>query len=164
MKKLVVFYSLEGNTSLVAGMIAETVSADVLEITPMLTPSSKGMYRFIWGGKSAMMKELPEIGSFEIIPEEYDLIFLGSPVWAWTFAPPMRSFLKKHNLSGKKIALFMCHGGGPGKALKKLQEAVSGTVLGEILLRDPLKRDTAAQLKKAGEWASKMAESAQILS
>lgn len=164
MRKLVVFYSLEGNTNLVARRIAETVSADVLEITTMFTPSTKGMYRYIWGGKSAMMKELPEIESFEIVPEEYDLIFLGSPVWAWTFAPPVRTFLKKHNLAGKKIALFMCHGGGPGKAVKKLQGAVSGTVLGEILLRDPLKMNTAVQLKKAGEWASEMAETAQSLS
>lgn len=111
-----------------------------------------------------MMKEIPELEPFKVKPDDYDMVFLGSPVWAWTFTPPVRAFLVKHDLSGKKVALFLCHGGGPGKAAGKLREAVSGTVLGEILLRDPLKRHTKTQLQRASAWAYEMISSAQILS
>ena len=164
MRKLVVFYSLEGNTRLAAKTIAEASGADIMELIPLSQPSSEGFSRFLRGGKSAVKKEIPELEPFGVNPDDYEMIFLGSPVWAWTFTPAVRAFLEKHDLSGKKVAIFMCHGGGPGKAPDKLRSAVSGSVIGELLLRDPLRTDSEAQLKKASAWASDMSETAQILS
>ena len=109
MRKLVVFYSLEGNTRLAAKTIAEASGADIMELIPLSQPSSEGFSRFLRGGKSAVKKEIPELEPFGVNPDDYELIFLGSPVWAWTFTPAVRAFLEKHDLSGKKVAICMCH-------------------------------------------------------
>lgn len=164
MRALVVFFSLEGNTRSVAEAVAEETGADVIELLPVSVPSSTGFSKFFRGGKSAMMKEAPELKPLNLDPAGYDLVFLGSPVWAWTYAPPIRSFLKEHDLSGKKVALFMCHGGGPGKAAEKLTEAVQGAVLGKLLLQDPLKADREASLAEIRRWTERMIERAQTLS
>jgi len=39
-------------------------------------------------------------------------VFIGSPNWWGTIAPPITSFLSQYNLSGKTIAPFFTHGGG----------------------------------------------------
>ncbi len=55
--------------------------------------------------------------------DKYDFIIFASPVWAFTIAPALRSFLKKiKNLEGKKAACFLTFGSGAGsrKALKEL--------------------------------------------
>ena len=77
---------------------------------------------------------------------EYDLVVIGTPVWASTFAPPIRTFLDDNGdrLRGKKIAAFACYAGGGGdKALEKLKKA-SGVddFVAETLLIDPLDRPT----------------------
>lgn len=41
----------------------------------------------------------------------YDEIFLGFPIWGETAPPPIRSFLKAHNLRGKTPRPFITHGG-----------------------------------------------------
>ncbi|HOP25760.1 MAG TPA: flavodoxin [Candidatus Sabulitectum sp.] len=161
MKTLVVYYSLEGNTKLVADAVANALEADTVRLVPADQPSASGAARYFWGGRAAIMKKAPKLEPLEFIPEEYDLVFLGTPVWAWTFAPPIRSFLRDHDLSGKKVALFCCHGGGPGKAIEKLESAVSGEVVSKMLFRDPLSRDTENQLKAAGEWADAAVEKAR---
>lgn len=165
MRILVVYHSLEGNTRLAAKTIADSVEADILELVPVSQPSSQGFSRYLWGGRSAVMKDKPELEKFQTDPADYDLVVLGSPVWAWTFTPPVRSFLHLYDLSGKKTALFCCHGGGPGKAMKRFRNAVAGSiVLGELLLQDPLKQNTDAQLEKARVWAAEIAGKAQIRS
>ncbi len=160
MKKLVVYYSLEGNTKMVAEAVAEAAEADLIRLVPSEQPSKSGAARYFWGGRAAIMKKAPKLEPLEFTPEDYDLVFLGTPVWAWTFAPPLRSFLRDHDLSGKKVALFCCHGGGPGKAMEKLESAVAGEVVSKTLFRDPLSRETEDQLKAAAEWAAAAVEQA----
>ena len=43
---------------------------------------------------------------------DYDIIFLGSPIWSGTIAPPVKAFLSGHDLSGKQVVPFVTHGGG----------------------------------------------------
>lgn len=154
MKKLVVFYSLEGNTRLVAKTIAEASGADLLELKPALAPPSRGFKKYFWGGRAALMHAKPGLAPFEVDPSSYDMLFIGTPVWAWTFAPPMNTFLSGQDLSGKKIALFCCHGGGPGRIFQKMRAAMPGGVfLGEMDFQEPLAHETEAEMKKAREWA-----------
>jgi hypothetical protein len=44
--------------------------------------------------------------------DQYDVIFIGSPNWCSTIAPPVLSFLSAYDLSGKTVVLFVTHGGG----------------------------------------------------
>ena len=42
----------------------------------------------------------------------YDVVFIGSPVWYGTYAPPVAEFLKTHAFAGKTAVPFCTHGGG----------------------------------------------------
>jgi len=154
MEKLIIYYSFEGNTRLIADNIAKTVEADVLELKPKNEIRSKGFMKYFWGGKAAMMKEKPEILPVDKDLDKYDLIFIGTPVWAWTYAPPLSTFFDTCSLSGKNVALFCCHGGGKGGIFDKMKTALDGNnILGEIDFQDPLKNDPDANVQKAIEWA-----------
>lgn len=154
MKKLVVYYSLEGNTKRIAEAIAKTIDADLLELKPKNEIPSKGFMKFVWGGRAAMMKTKPELYPLDKDVHDYDVYFIGTPVWAWTYAPPLNTFFSTHPLINKKVALFCCHGGGKGKIFEKMNAALTGNqILGEIDFRDPLKHDTDANIEKAKRWA-----------
>ena len=61
-------------------------------------------------------------------PLKYDVIFVGSPIWFGTFVPPVRSFLQKYDLKGKKVFFFCTHGkGGPGKYFSDVRKICAGS-------------------------------------
>jgi flavodoxin len=154
MKKIVIFYSLEGNTRLIAENIAKTLEADLLELKPKKEIASKGFTKYFWGGKAAMMKTKPELLPLDKDPQHYDVLFIGTPVWAFTYAPPLNTFFTANSFSGKKIALFCCHSGGKGKIFEKMKAALQDNqILGEIDFRDPLKNNPDANIQKAKKWS-----------
>jgi flavodoxin len=155
-KVLVVYYSFEGNTRFIAEAIAKELGADIQELKPVKDLKSKGFSKYVWGGRQVVTKKMPKLLPLEKKPEDYDAIFIGTPVWAYTFAPALRTFFAEHPLKGKKIALFMCHGGGPKDAMAKFEAEVSGsTVIGRLDLRNVLAEETDQKKKTAVEWAGK---------
>lgn len=125
MKDLIVYYSLEGNTEYAADRIKDKLGADTLCLVPKKAYSNKGASKFIWGGKSALMKEKPELEAYEVDLSSYDRIIFGFPVWASTFTPPIRTFINdnRDKIAGKKFAAFACQAGnGADKALAKLAQ------------------------------------------
>ena len=141
MRTAVVFYSMSGNVKQTAQIIAEKLSADLIEIKPEKTYPDKGFRKFFWGGKSAVMGEKPKLVPYEIDFEKYDCIILGSPVWASNIAPPLRTFAEdnKSALSKKQICAFMCMSGSGGdKALEKLKKLLEiSAYKAEAVLIDP---------------------------
>lgn len=122
MKTLVAFYSLDGNTKSIAEAIAEALGdADILEIKPKKELTSSFL-KYFWGGRQAFMKEKPELLPLEKNANDYDIIFVGTPVWSWTVSPPIRSFISQAKLKGKKIALFCCYEGNPGKTFEEMKK------------------------------------------
>ncbi len=123
MKDLIVFYSLEGNTRYVAERIRDSVGADMLSLVPKKPIKSKGFSKFIWGGKSAMMGEKPELEKYDVDLNGYDRIIFGFPVWASNITPPIRTFISDNleALKGKRFVAFACQSGnGAEKAFQKL--------------------------------------------
>ncbi len=154
-KILIVYYSLTGNTKYIAEAIQEATNADILPIKPVKELNPKGSMKFIWGGAQATMKKKPKLEPIKINPDDYDLIFIGTPVWAWNFSPPIRSFLSEYDLSEKIIAIWCCHGGGSGQTLKKLKEYTKVTkFLGEIDFFEPLKNKPDEAKDKVIVWAN----------
>ncbi|MBO7675145.1 MAG: NAD(P)H-dependent oxidoreductase [Atopobiaceae bacterium] len=141
MKTAVVYYSMSGNTEYVARRIVEEIPADSVRLAPVKEYPTSGMRKFVWGGKSALMAEAPELLSYTIDLAQYDRIVLGTPIWAGTFAPPLRTFIRQHKdeLSQKRIAAFACSGGGnASKAFAKLEEELGGMTLeARLSLVDP---------------------------
>ena len=158
-KILIVYYSLTGNTKIIAEAIAEAINSDILELKPVKELDAEGGSKYFWGGFQATMKKKPKLKPFDIDPLEYDLIFIGTPVWAWTYSPPIRSFLSKFNLSGKNVALWTCSAGDGVKAMNRFKEALKDTnILGEIRFQEPKQHDPEVNREKASVWAKQITQ------
>jgi flavodoxin len=123
-KALVLCYSFEGYTLQMANDIKDALQIEVLEIKPLNELKTKGFYKYIWGGRQVVFKKKPELSPLDVDFNLYDTIFIGSPIWAGTYAPPIRTLLEDGMLKGKKIAYFYTHEGGASKAALRGQQAI----------------------------------------
>ena len=111
-KILVLYYSQTSNTKAVAEEIARQLGADIEEIVP-IKPYDGDFQATIERGKQEMEQgTLPEIQPITSDINNYDVVFIGYPVWFGTYAPPIAAFLDKTDLSGKKIVPFCTFGSG----------------------------------------------------
>ena len=153
MKTLIVYYSLHGNSRLIAENLKSCLKAELLEIKTMGEEKRKGFPLYLLGGGQAVLKMKPPLKPYTINVDNCDLVIIGTPVWAGSPAPAIVSFLDKTKISGKKIALFCCHGGGMGKAMQKLKALLQGnTIVGEIDFLNPSKTDSAGLKQKIDAW------------
>ena len=128
-KKLVAYFSASGKTAKVADMLADAVGADIYEIRPEV-PYTKADLNWM-NKKSRSSIEMndksirPEIAESNVKIENYDVIFLGFPIW-WYVAPTIiNTFLESADFSGKKIILFATSGGSKfGKTVEELKISV----------------------------------------
>ena len=158
MKTLIVYYTLEGNTHYAAKKIASQLDADVLRVKPVKTYPRKGFRKFLWGGKSAVMAETPELEPYTFDASAYDRIVFGFPVWAGNVTPPLRTFIKENDLSGKRFAAFACQSGaGAEKAFEKLKAALGIRELdAELVLVDPKTKPDPINEKKISGFCGKL--------
>lgn len=139
-KILVAYFSATNVTKGVAKTIAESLSADIYEITPEKPYSSADLnYRNDKSRSTIEMKNRssrPAISGSVKNMEQYDVVFIGYPIW-WGEAPRILStFVENYDFSGKTIVPF-CTSGGSGvgssatnlKALAKGGNWLSGTRL-----------------------------------
>lgn len=142
MRTVIVYYSLEGNTAYTAEKIAKKTGADLLRIFPQKAYPTGGVKKFLWGGKSAVMAETPALENYSFDGAAYDRVILGFPVWASNIAPPIRTFAKENDLTGKKVCAFACQSGnGAEKAFKKLCDCIGIKGLeAALVLIDPKDR------------------------
>lgn len=154
MKSLIVYYSYEGNCEEIAKKLKEVTNADVLCVTPKKEKKTKSLYRFIWGGMQVYMTKKPELMPYEIDLESYDTIFIGSPVWFGTYAPPINTFLSENEIKNKNIALFICSGGNKRNTFSNFEEALkSNKIIGELELIYPIKNGIEEAKDKVEAWA-----------
>ena len=139
MKVAVVYFSLEGNTEYVAQEIAKQMKVDIIPLIPQKPYPTGKISKFIWGGKSILFGETPKLKAYDFNVDHYDIIVIGTPIWAGTFTPPIKTFLRENNLSGKKVALYACHkGGGTAKCFEKLEKELStSTLIDKLSLIEP---------------------------
>lgn len=111
-KMLVAYYSQTSNTQKVATEIATRLNADLVEIAPV-EPYDGDFKATIDRGKKELDEGiLPEIKPININVADYDIVFIGYPIWFGTYAPPVITFLNSVDLSGKKIVPFCTFGSG----------------------------------------------------
>lgn len=154
MKTIIIYYSLDGNVKLISETIAQEIGADLLPLRLKKEIKSDSFMKYFWGGKQVIMKELPELEELDFNPADYDLIILGTPVWAASYTPALRSFLERFDLSGKKVAFFCSHEGGSGLTITNLKNRLrSSEVISSTDFLAPLKKGKEAALEKARSWA-----------
>ena len=157
-KKIVIYYSFEGHTKKIAELISEKLGVEIYEIKPKDVKKATGFSKYLWGGSQVVMKKAPELEEISIDFSQYDEIYMGTPIWAWSFAPPIRTLFEKGYIKGKKINLFYTHGGGPGKAEEKIREEVQkeNTFCKAIEFLDKdIKKNEELITKKLYEWLEK---------
>ena len=130
MKPLIVYYSYSGITKRLAEDIALITDGDLRELKPQKTYS----FSYNTAVKEAR-KEIekgycpPLIEGTEPIGNS-GVIFICSPNWLKTFAPPVLSFLRKVDLSGKTIIPFCTHGGGGfGRMIEDYKKECNNSII-----------------------------------
>ncbi len=158
MKPLIVYYSLEGHTALIAGELAKQTGADLLALKPEKEIRTDG-WKFFLGGKSVLFNEKPPLANDRIDLDNYDPIFLGSPIWASSYAPPVATFLADYAIRGKRLAFFFCGSSGrTKKALEKLEKILGSenAILGKIDFIDPKAGEKPEIEDRLSKWLSEI--------
>ena len=154
-KMLVAYYSRTGNTREVARQIQAATGADLFEIVP--AAAYPDGYRAVVEQAKKEIKAgfHPELKTNLASVAEYDVVFVGSPNWWSTIAPPVATFLASHDWSGKTIAPFMTHGGGGlGHSVRDIRQLCPAAAVREGL---SIYGDEAGQAQKEVEdWACKI--------
>jgi flavodoxin len=120
MKKiLVAYYSRTGNTKKVAEKIAHHLKADLDEIIDLKDRKRKIIGWLIAGRDASKKMDTPI--KFIKDTKTYNLVVVGTPIWAWTLTPAIRAYLKQ-NKKIKKIAFFCTCGGNPGNAFEEMEK------------------------------------------
>ncbi len=157
MKSLVVYYSYSGNTRLIAETAAHALDADIEELQPVKPLHASGAGYVMWGLRQLIGQSKPPLKPLGHDIGAYDLIVIGTPVWSYTVAPPVRTFLESVDLTGKQTALFCCHGGDPKDTLRHMKTALIGSsVVGAADFFDPAKHDCDRNRQKARIWADSL--------
>ena len=153
MKTAIVYYSMHGNVRYVAEKVAKELGADLIELKPVKAYPDKGAMQFIWGGSAVTFKKKPDLEPYTFNASEYDLVIIGTPVWASNFTPPLRTFFEDNDLTGKKIAVIATSAGGDSsKCIQAVKEATKTDALAATLsLTDPKDRPSDDVEKKIGE-------------
>lgn len=111
-KRLVLFYSWSGSTRKIAELIARKTDADLREIVPERAYPSNYNTVTAQAKEEIMNRHYPALLPIDMDWSAYETIYLGTPNWWSTMAPPVASFLNKVMPTEKSIAPFCTHGGG----------------------------------------------------
>lgn len=112
MKSLIVYYSFSQHTKTIAEKISQLQGGDLREIIPQLPYNFQSNTTVREIRRGMMRGYCPPLAQGLESIEDYDTLFIGSPNWFNSLAPPVLSFLRKTPLKNKKIFPFFTHGGG----------------------------------------------------
>ena len=154
-KILVTYFSASGVTARVAKKLAEAASADLFEIKPEVPYSEADLNWQNPASRSSV--EMKDPSSRPAIAEtfsgmaDYDVVFIGFPIW-WYVAPTIiNAFLESYDFSGKTIVPFATSGGsGFGQTESKLKGSASKSAKwqpGQLLNGNPTVENLAAWVK-----------------
>ena len=111
-KVLVAYYSYSGNTRFAAERIQKATGGDIFEIKPA-APYPDDYNACVDQAKKEIAAGLkPELAEKVKEFDKYEVIFVGTPNWWSTMAPPVLTFLSGYDFSGKTVIPFVTHGGG----------------------------------------------------
>jgi flavodoxin len=157
MKTAVVFYSLDGNCGFVAKEIQTLLNADLIRLQTKDEKKRGKAGKMLWGCGMVFSRKKPPLKPYDFDPSAYDLIIAGAPVWAGNPAPIFRTFVSQKPVTGKKVALFVCHAGGKGKSLEKFKKLFAGNeIVAEADFVTPAKealtKDDAEVKRLIADW------------
>ena len=157
-KALVVYFSVYGTAKKTAEEIALQTGADLMEIEPAVPYDSN---RDHYNALAKLAKQEHDIDARpairnEIPVQDYDTIFVGYPMWWYTFPMIMYTFFDKYDFSGKTIVPFNTHmGSGDGGTYRTIKELEPDA---NVLAGLPLEMSDAGcgNAKAVSQWLQKL--------
>ena len=150
---LIACYSFSGSTQALAEEIALQAGGTVR----VLVPEEPYAFDYNTAAKEARSQIArgfcPKLSSGNEPIDAYDMVFVGTPNWFKSMAPPLLSFLRSHDFTGKTVIPFCTHGGGgAGQIEDEVRRACGGATLlpGMALAEGPAPEKVAAWLAQIG--------------
>ena len=141
MKRIIVYYSLSGNTEEAVKTIAEKIGCDVLRIDTVKSMPKSFAAQILVGGGQVAMKIIPELKPIDKDFSAYDEIIIGTPVWNSKGVPAINAFLKDESICQKVTGLIILSGGGDiDKCVKALEQKLPN-VKNKVSLLDRKHKD-----------------------
>jgi flavodoxin len=142
MKILVAFYSRTGSTKNIAENIAKKLNADIEEIIDLR--NRKGILGWLLAGRDAFRKRSTTLRKLQKNPSDYDVVILGTPLWAGRMAPAIRTYLSISKI--KKAAFFITCAGSPvDKTFQEMGELLKGA---KVLVALAIKTSEPAEVSE----------------
>ena len=133
-KCLVVYYSRTGTTRRVAEALAQKLGADIEEIVDR--KKRAGVLGFIVSGKDAHLRRLTQIEEPRRDPAAYDLVVIGTPVWAARMTCAVRTYISQFKDRLPAVAFFLTTGRmGIESTFKDMTEACGKAPVARLGLR-----------------------------
>ncbi|MBQ8481084.1 MAG: NAD(P)H-dependent oxidoreductase [Alphaproteobacteria bacterium] len=157
-KVLVVYYSLSGHTKDIALQIAEKTNADLYEIETAETYSSPSVY--MKSKQELTSQNYPELKN-NVLPDasDYDVIFVGAPVWWYTMAPALYSFLNKFDFKNKNAVPFSTQGSNFGSFFKDFADKAQNAEILQSENFNNMEEKYKPQISnKINAWLNKIAK------
>jgi len=149
MKALVAYYSRTNITEKLAKEIAKESGADLEKVTTNVKYTGKIGYAR--AGKDAMTEKIIDINELKHDPADYDIIYLGGPVWASKAATPLISYMKQNEGKFKNVKFFATAGkSGFEQTFAQMQKYVAKSPLKTLAL-------TTKEVKN-NDYTEKLAE------
>ena len=132
-KTLVVYYSWTGHVEKIAKELAKELGADTDKIEPVKGYEGKEGYNR--AGKESMFGKKPDIKSSKD-PSAYDLVIVGSPMWAFSVSSPVRSYISQNKDKMKKAAFYSSSGSPFPFALWSMERTYGKKAVSKMKLRE----------------------------
>ena len=143
----------EGNTAIIAKMIANKTGGDLFEIKVKNDNYPKGYTELTEYAKAEMNQNArPEIVGKVDNFEQYDTIFIGFPIW-WGDKPmPVYTFIDSYNFNGKNIVPFCTHEGSGFCGTQGMDKTGAKILKGLAIYGHTAQNDRTEADKKVSEW------------
>ena len=136
-RTLVVYYSHSGNTQTIAGYIKDALGCDIVRIETVNPYPESYDEHLAQAREEVAAGYHPELTTRVENIKDYDVVFVGYPIWVETAAPPVASFLASHDLTDKTVIPFCTSGTSSAETSYRLVRSLcpNSTVLGGIQIR-----------------------------
>jgi flavodoxin len=123
-RTLIVFYSRSGTTRRIAKALSTALECGIEEIAES-TPRN-GFIGYCRSVIEARRKSTPDILPTRNDPSSFDLVVIGTPVWAWSVASPVRAYLAANKDRFPDVAFFCTLGGNGSETVFAQMQAIIG--------------------------------------
>jgi len=141
MKALVLYYSRSGNTRLVAQQLADELNGELEEITDRV--NRRGILGYLRSGRDVIRHRRAQLNPIVSKLSDFDMVFIGTPVWRLSLSTPVRTFLEQHADELPRVAFFCTMGGfGSRRVFRQMERMCGKGAVGTLAITESdLKND-----------------------